>query len=184
MRDIRNSSRYALEFDFVLSLVNYMSNWLACLVDFSELGEHLPSNSSVLIFVSTDAQSKAPRRMRRTRHLEACNKTNYRIGGVELNYPKVNNVLYTKNILIISNHDLTSASTPQCSHRDEQSYKLPKSSTPSFATRPVAWKYLQNTFYLKSKIEALRPLPTPELHPQLRRFLRRHQHLRAPGLPP
>ena len=53
LRDIRNPSRYALEFDFVLSLVNFRSNWLARLVDFPWLGEHLPSDSSVLIFAST-----------------------------------------------------------------------------------------------------------------------------------
>jgi len=53
LTDIRNSSRYALGFYFVFSLVNFRSNWLARLVDFPELGKHLPSDSSVLIFAST-----------------------------------------------------------------------------------------------------------------------------------
>ena len=56
MRVIWNSSRYALRFNIYLFLVNCRSNWLAHLVDFSELGEHLPSDSSVLIFVSTILQ--------------------------------------------------------------------------------------------------------------------------------
>ena len=44
----------ALKFNIYLFLVNCRSNWVARLVDFSKYGEHLPSDSSVLIFASTD----------------------------------------------------------------------------------------------------------------------------------
>ena len=55
-RVIRNSSRYALRFNIYPFLVNCRSNCLAHLVDFLKLGEHFPSDCSVLIFASTLAK--------------------------------------------------------------------------------------------------------------------------------